>query len=210
MGHETDGPQQDQPPDLVGQQGDPGGGTSSTGRGVTAHGKLATELIERMERDQRARAEAARRTAGDAPWALVREVDLDNTAWLSQIVDRQGWPRRSRVGKEAATAAWLLAQHADHDPDFQRRCLRLLAQTVDDGEAEPSHLAYLTDRVRRAEGRPQRYGTQFWYGPAGPLQPQPIEDLQRLDERRRSVGLGPFAEYASHLRQQDPAEQGRH
>ncbi|MFI2713807.1 DUF6624 domain-containing protein [Micromonospora sp. NPDC018662] len=161
-----------------------------------------------MIETQRARSEAERPTAGDAPWALVREVDLDNTAWLSQIVDRQGWPRRSRVGKEAATAAWLLAQRADHDPDFQRRCLRLLAHTVDDGEAEPSHLAYLTDRVRRAEGRPQRYGTQFWCGPdgAGPLQPQPIEDLQHLDERRRSVGLGPFAEYASHLCQQDPEE----
>jgi hypothetical protein len=28
--------------------------------------------------------------------------------------------------------------------------------------AESSHLAYLTARVRRAEGRPQRHGTQFW------------------------------------------------
>ncbi len=160
-----------------------------------------------MDRDQITRSEAAHRAD---LWSLVSEVDLDNTAWLSQIIDRQGWPRRSDVGKDAATAAWLLAQHADHDPDFQRRCLRLLAHAVDDGEAEPSHLAYLTDRVHRAEGRPQRYGTQFWYGPdgTGPLQPQPIEDPQHLDERRRSIGLGPFSEHASQLREQD--EQRRH
>lgn len=210
MGQETDGLPQDQPPELVAPRADPGDGSRSAGQVVTTHGELATELIERMDRDQIARSEAARRATGDDLWALVREVDLDNTAWLSQIIDWQGWPRRSDVGEDAATAAWLLAQHADHDPDFQRRCLRLLARAVDGGEAEPPHLAYLTDRVWRAEGRPQRYGTQFWYGPDGngPLQPQPIEDLPHLDERRRSVGLGPFAEHASQLRQQD--EQRRH
>ncbi|MFF3855748.1 hypothetical protein [Micromonospora sp. NPDC002575] len=29
-------------------------------------------------------------------------------------------------------------------------------------------MAYLTDRVRRAEGKPQLYGTQFWHGPDSP------------------------------------------
>ncbi|TCB97349.1 hypothetical protein E0H26_13615 [Micromonospora zingiberis] len=164
-----------------------------------------------MDRDQRARSEVARRATSDDLWARVREVDTDNTAWLTQVIEQHGWPRRSHVGADAAAAAWLLAQHADHDPDFQRRCLTLLAQAVDDGEAKRSHLAYLTDRVRRAEGRPQRYGTQFWYGPdgTGPLQPQPIEDPQHLDERRRSVGLGPSAEYADQLRQQNSEDRRR-
>jgi hypothetical protein len=35
-----------------------------------------------------------------------------------------------------------------------------LALYVEHGEADPKHLAYLTDRVRMAEGRPQLYGTQ--------------------------------------------------
>jgi hypothetical protein len=70
------------------------------------------------------------------------------------VVDRQGWPLRSKVGEQAATAAWLLAQHADARPDFQRRCLHLLTVAVDHGEADPAHLAYLTDRVLCGEGRP--------------------------------------------------------
>ncbi|MFD0821754.1 DUF6624 domain-containing protein, partial [Micromonospora zhanjiangensis] len=106
---------------------------------------------------------------------------------------------------EAAGAAWLLAQHADQDPEFQRRCRSLLDHAVRAGEADPAHLAYLTDRVRRAAGEPQLYGTQFWHGPdgRGPLVVQPVEDPARLDERRRAVGLGPFAEYEEAMRRQD-------
>jgi hypothetical protein len=68
-----------------------------------------------------------------------------------------------------------LAQYTDARPEFQRRCLDLVTDAVAAGEADPGHLAYLTDRVLCAEGRPQRYGTQFWTGPdgTGPLQPRP-------------------------------------
>jgi hypothetical protein len=50
-------------------------------------------------------------------------------------------------------AAWLLVQHADHDPAFQRVCLELLGGAVRAGEADVRHHAYLTDRVLLAEGR---------------------------------------------------------
>ncbi|GAB3143011.1 hypothetical protein GCM10027290_18650 [Micromonospora sonneratiae] len=171
------------------------------------HGELSAELIERMDRDQLARAELVRgltgRTVHDEVWARVCDIDIDNTAWFAGVLDRHGWPRRSEVGADASTAAWLIAQHADLDPEFQRRCLRLLEQAVHDGEAQPSHLAYLTDRVLRAQDRPQLYGTQFWYEDDGSLQPQPIADPEHLDERRHSVGLGPFAEHVSQIRQRE-------
>jgi Family of unknown function (DUF6624) len=156
--------------------------------------QLAAELLARMERDQQVRTEPPDIDA----WLAV---DADNTAWLEAVVDRQGWPLRSKIGDQAANAAWLLAQHADARPDFQRRCLQLLTDAVDHGEADPSHLAYLTDRVLCAEGRPQRYGTQFWKGPHGtdPLQAQPIDDPDQLDQRRAGVGLGPFADYERHM-----------
>ena len=67
----------------------------------------------------------------------------------------------------AADAAWLMAQHAIHDPEFQRECLGLLEAAVWQGEASPRNLAYLTDRVLVHEGRPQRYGTQFMHGHDG-------------------------------------------
>ncbi|MEQ4304715.1 DUF6624 domain-containing protein [Plantactinospora sp. B6F1] len=166
---------------------------------------LGAELVARMDSDQRARAEATGREVDPEVRARIEAVDVDNTAWLAALLDRHGWPRRSEVGEEASVAAWLLAQHADLDPGFQRRCLSLLAEAVRAGEAEPAHLAYLTDRTRLAEGRPQLYGTQFWYGPdgEGDLQPRPIEDPAGVDARRRDVGLEPLAEYARQLRSRD-------
>jgi hypothetical protein len=156
---------------------------------------LAAELLARMERDQQVR---TRQPPDLDEWLAV---DSENTAWLADLIGQRGWPRRSQVGEQAAMAAWLLAQHADAQPEFQHRCLDLLTAAVAEGEADPGHLAYLTDRVLCADGKPQRYGTQFWNGPngTGPLQAQPIEDRAHLDERRAAVGLGPFADYERHM-----------
>ena len=62
------------------------------------------------------------------------------------------------VGKDGAHAAWLLAQHADRDPAFQRRRLDLVTQAAARGQASPTELAYLTDRGLLAEGKSQEYG----------------------------------------------------
>jgi hypothetical protein len=59
-------------------------------------------------------------------WEIVATVDADNLAWLKEVVAEVGWPGQSMVGEDGAHAAWLLAQHADQDPAFQRRCLELL------------------------------------------------------------------------------------
>jgi hypothetical protein len=175
--------------------------------GVVRDAALAAELLRRMAHDQEARAAVTSTHLDEEVVARVGAVDADNTRWFKELLDRSGWPARSVVGDEGALAAWLLAQHADQDLDFQRRCLVLLEQAVHDGEADAAHWAYLVDRVRCAEGRPQLYGTQFWNGPYGqdPLGPQPIEDLDRLDQRRRTVGLGSFAEYEQLMNETNPS-----
>jgi hypothetical protein len=62
---------------------------------------------------------------------------------------------------------------------------------MQDGQARPDSYAYLYDRVAVAEQRPQRYGSQ--YGADGT--PEPIEDPDHVDERRKAVGLDTMAEY---------------
>jgi hypothetical protein len=115
------------------------------------------------------RAELLRRTVPDqeAGWAhdfaAMERADADNLPWIRQVIAEHGWPGRSDVGDDGAQAAWLLVQHADADPAFQRGCLGLLTAAVGQGEARRSHLALLTDRVLVAEGQPQEYGTQLRY-----------------------------------------------
>jgi len=172
--------------------------------------ELRAELLARKARDQEVRPlhladlpEATRRELSDR--AAV--VDADNTARMQAIVEQYGWPTTAMVGKDGADAAWLLVQHADREPAFQERCLPLVQAAADRGEIPKQGMAYLTDRVLRSNGRPQVYGTQYdsVKDEAGKLVrdaqgriqylPPRVIDPEHLDERRRSVGLGPWVEY---------------
>lgn len=128
----------------------------------------------------------------DLAWA--REIDARNLVRIRAIVRRRGWPGRSMVGGDGAAAAWLLVQHASADRAFQRACLTLLQAAVRAGEAPPMHLAYLTDRLLLADGLRQRYGTQLELVD-GVWQPAPLEDPERVDDRRRALGMEPLDAY---------------
>ncbi|HLK74660.1 MAG TPA: DUF6624 domain-containing protein [Streptosporangiaceae bacterium] len=147
---------------------------------------LRAELLRRMDIDQ------AARHARDM--AAVAAADADNLPWLQQVVAEHGWPGASMVGTDGAHAAWLLAQHADRDPAFQRECLGLLAAAVEAGEATRSELAYLTDRVLLAEGQPQEYGTQVTVRD-GQHVPNNLRDPDTADQRRAAMDLTPLADY---------------
>ncbi|WP_217428572.1 DUF6624 domain-containing protein [Microlunatus speluncae] len=168
------------------------GNDSMKGRDeVVSDPELAAELARRLGLDQEVR------TGWPAGLdeARLESVDADNRTWLAAVIAEHGWPGASLVGVAGAHAAWLLAQHADQDPEFQRDCLALLRQACDAGEATRADLAYLDDRVRTAAGEPQRYGTQGRVDHEGRWTPGPIEAPDELDERRRSVGLEPFEDY---------------
>ena len=163
--------------------------------------QLRDELNRRAKEDQDARfAMMNNKTEGEAGVKerseliqRLKKIDEENTAWLSKQVDKHGWPGRSLVGKKGAQNAWLLVQHADHDRKFQKRCLELMNK-LPKGEISPTHLAYLTDRVRVADGKPQMYGTQISYKD-GKSVPQNIEDPENLNKRRAAIGLEPIEDY---------------
>ncbi|MFI5736146.1 alpha/beta fold hydrolase [Kribbella sp. NPDC051587] len=157
--------------------------------------RLRSELERRAARDQEARSavEGWSENPRKEEWDAVRAVDADNTRWLAELVDEDGWPKRSEIGEEAATNAWLLAQHADADPETQLLFHRLMGEAVEAGEASPKYLGYLEDRVRVRASRPQLYGTQFTSTDDGrALVPEPIEDPEGLAARRAAVGMEPF------------------
>jgi len=154
---------------------------------------LRLELLERMKEDQRIRLE---RQPNLVEWM---KVDADNTAFMKKVIDKHGWPGKSMVGNDGALAAFLLVQHATADPAFQQRCLKLLRQAVERGEARASDMAYLTDRVLVMAGKPQIYGTQF-HTVDGQLVPEAIEDEANVDARRKEVGLGTMADYTKLVR----------
>jgi len=164
---------------------------------------LRQELLDMRERDQTMRKTIMARYGYDTPFsaedaAWFEAIDAANTARMKEIIAEHGWPGQIAVGQDGATSAWLLVQHADKAPEFQRRCLELMQQAVAVGEASASNFAYLTDRVRVAEGQPQIYGTQN-RAVDGKVVSEEIEDAAQVDNRRAAVGLGPIAEYLASM-----------
>ncbi len=176
---------------------------------------LREEVAAMVQVDQEARMAMLAAFGEGAKTALqaakVLAIDEANTAHMERVIASHGWPGRALIGESGSHDAWLLIQHADRHLAFQKRCLTLLEDAVARGDADGRDLAYLVDRVLVAEGKPQRYGTQFrGSGPA--LAPSPIEDEAHVDERRKAVGLNSMVEYAEQIREmyrQGPAARSK-
>lgn len=136
----------------------------------------------------------------------MQAVHEANATTLAEIMDRHGWPGHGLAGEDGAEAAWLIAQHAIGLPGFQRRCLAALDQAGAEGDVPHWQPAYLTDRIRAFEGRPQLYGTQFDWDEDGQMSPKPIEQPETVDARRAAVGLAPLAVKLAQIRSEVSAE----
>ncbi len=171
--------------------------------------ELRRQLLDMVEEDQRVRTALA--TTGELFQGYeprMEEVHRRNAQELEAMIEQYGWLGKSLVGEDGANAAWLVLQHAISHPTLQRRCLPILQDAVARGEAEPAHAAYLEDRIRFFERRPQRYGTHFDWDESGQMNPYLIEDPHRVDEYRLSVGLSSLAERIEEVRK-NPVEESR-
>jgi hypothetical protein len=156
---------------------------------------LRRELIAMIEEDDRVRA----RLAADGSLFRGYHPEMEalhrrNAARLRALIEETGWPRRSRVGEDGASAAWRIVQHAIGEPEVMRACLLLLEEAAASGEADQKEAAMLVDRVRVLEGRAQLYGTQYDWDATGSFMAliNGVEDVERVEERRRAVGLPPI------------------
>lgn len=149
---------------------------------------LAQQADRLVEQDQ-----ASRR--GEPGARRMNAVDAESTAWLRDVLKKYGWPSTNRGDPQLAFNAWLLAQHADAANDLQDCVLDLIGQQQTT-QAEAQNLAYLTDRVRLAQGEPQLYGTQVSYDSVrGRATPRMLADPEHVNERRARIGLESIEEY---------------
>jgi hypothetical protein len=153
---------------------------------------IRSELLAMCDEDLRVRSSLSDKDELSLEYHPQMEaVHRQNAARLRTIVEAHGWPGRSLAGDDGAEAAWMILQHAVPEPAFQRGCLPLLEQAAAQHEIPMWQPAYLIDRIRFFEGRPQLYGTQFDWDDQGVLSLYETEDIANLDSRRAYVGLPP-------------------
>lgn len=132
----------------------------------------------------------------------MKELHNRNAKILGDIIDKIGYPTIDKVGKEANEATWLIIQHSIGQPEFMKKCAKLLEKAVSENKADPKSLAYLTDRIAVFEGKEQLYGTQFDWDEYGILSPNHFDDLTKVNERRKSIGLNTLEEQTEIIRKQ--------
>ncbi|MGW0883258.1 DUF6624 domain-containing protein [Streptomyces sp. NPDC002671] len=153
---------------------------------------LARELLARAERSTDRWARHVRNQLDGVQLGRGRHDDHANARVLRRIVaEHAGWPGHRLLGSAAARAAWLIALHADDDPDFQRTAAHLLRQAVMAHDAPAHQWAHLHDRALANSRQPQEFGTQYRVGPGGLAEPYPVRDAADLDTRRAVLGLPP-------------------
>jgi hypothetical protein len=121
---------------------------------------------------------------------------------LEKIVKQYGYPGFKQAGKKSAKNFWLMVQHADAHPDFQRQVLRLMLPEVKRKNVAPADYAYLTDRIATNSGQLEEYGTQVKYtGYVGKdfskvvAVPVSLRDPKNVDKRRAAIGMEPLQKY---------------
>lgn len=148
------------------------------------------------------------------------QVEKDNFArhqpMLEKILRQYGYPGVRQVGEKSAGNFWLLVQHADAHPDFQRRVLQLMLPEVQRKNVSPVNYAYLIDRVAVNAGQPEEYGTQVAYeGPGlGKAVPKSLRDPAHVNQRRAAIGMEPLENYLGmmtkmHLEMNTPKAPGK-
>ena len=151
---------------------------------------VGEKINEMAEEDQ------AVRMARPFSEKVVLAADAKHLPELRKIHDQYGWPTRSLFGKVAADNFWVMVQH--QGTELQAAWLPELERLAQQGEASRHRYALLFDRVQKGLGKPQRWGTQTSCV-NGKAVMDPVEDPERLDERRRELYFDPIEEYVRGL-----------
>ena len=150
--------------------------------------KIKKDLLKAFERDQKMRKQSF---SSNKKWK--DNVDIFNVELLLDIIEKIGWPTITKVGKDAAVAAMVLAIHADVRPDDQKLFLKLIEDNLDD---VPKHLyANIYDRVLLRDKGYQKYGTQVFLNTHNEYEPYKIEEFTKVNKYRKELGLIPLEEY---------------
>ncbi|MDF0706458.1 MAG: DUF6624 domain-containing protein [Bacteroidota bacterium] len=119
---------------------------------------------------------------------------------LTQIFDKHGFVGFDLAGENGSNNFWLMVQHSDHAPDFQKKVLQQMKIAVDHNNASPSNYGLLVDRVNLNTGLPQVYGTQVDYRfDVCQAFPKNLKDSANVNQRRSEIGLPPLEEYLNRM-----------
>ena len=130
-------------------------------------------------------------------WKKIDEIDSINEIKVFNILDEYGWLGEEKIGWQGNLSFFLIIQHSSQKK--QEKYLPLIQDAVNKGNADPSSLALLEDKVSVGKGEKQKYGSQVKRNiETGEYYILPLEDPDNIDKRRKDVGLSEYSVYLSY------------
>jgi hypothetical protein len=119
-----------------------------------------------------------------------------------KIFNKYGFPGFDKVDKEGSSNFWLVVQHCDKYPDFQKKVLIEMDKEIKKNNANPKNYAYLYDRVQINAKQKQKFGTQLTYDVAKTGRAIPkigLIDSINVDKIRKAYDLPPLKDYLNEM-----------
>jgi hypothetical protein len=122
-----------------------------------------------------------------------------NIIELMEKVDTSKFPLKSEIGTEGIGALHILFLHMDYWPLIQFSIgNKMLSLGSENGYSEKD-AAYIIDRSLRNMKKPQLYGTILITNKDGKRELYPVDDLEKVKERREKLGFQSLNDYFQNL-----------
>lgn len=122
----------------------------------------------------------------------LRKIQQSNLEYAQNILKGGFFPFKDLTSDKAYKSLFLTVQHSD-TIELMRYVAGII-QKAQPHQVDKSDYAYLIDRIRIFEGKPQLFGTQF-RKKNGVVSFFDIENSSEIDSRRAELGMEPFEEY---------------
>jgi hypothetical protein len=150
---------------------------------------ITQELTARSKRDQDAAILPEPEQQKKRP-AIIAE----NLRYLKEVVGRYGWVDIPRFGRPAAAAAILILKHGE-DLRLMEAALPIVERDAIEHGGGKELVSILVDAVLLATGHKQKYGTQLTEDSQGKPYALPVEDLAKVDDYRKLLGILSWSDY---------------
>ncbi|MDY0931692.1 DUF6624 domain-containing protein [Chryseobacterium sp. CFBP8996] len=129
-------------------------------------------------------------------------VFTKNNKRVESMYRKYGFLGFDKVGKDGSNHFWLLVQHCDKYPEFQKEVLSSMEKEVKNTNANPNNYALLYDRVQVNSGLKQLFGTQVTYEVESTGRAIPkigLVDSVNIDKLRKEYNLEPLKVYLNQM-----------
>ncbi|OHA41935.1 MAG: hypothetical protein A3H68_02400 [Candidatus Taylorbacteria bacterium RIFCSPLOWO2_02_FULL_46_40] len=153
--------------------------------------KKDSDLLESvLDADQRSTNDFKRKIISKDGLVYINKKHL---AIVKEITGKYGVGEVAKYSQKAYKCVIVIALHSG-DVEFLKSLTKELQNTTD-SYVERRDIAFLTDKLKILQNRPQMYGTQYKIKKDGVVDFIDIERPDEVDRRREKLGMESFEEY---------------